>query len=239
MRPPSATITLLLGVLCAGLPALPARADMGPCRLDANEELTCGIGAGAARVIDDTQSPNNKLAFAWRLPDADPAERPDEDAKIELLLVRIKDGVILGQSFTGFWANGHGRSENKLEEITWSRNSRLAVRVYQTQFETDTFELYALDAKGEPAGKLDLYKIVEPAVRAQTKGYVPPTDGYAFSVQAGKRLQLGNDGVLRLTVMLWEPKDGPEKYFDVTLRIARKGPLDATIASIKPGRVPK
>jgi hypothetical protein len=113
------------------------------------------------------------------------------------------------------------------------------VRVYQTQFATDTFELYALDAKGEPAGKLDLYKIVEPAVRAQTKGYVPPTDGYAFSVQAGKRLQLGNDGVLRLTVMLWEPKDGPEKYFDVTLRIARKGPLDATIASIKPGRVPK
>ena len=239
MRPFSATITLLLGVLCAGLPALPARADMGPCRLDANEELTCGIGAGAARVIDDTQSPNNKLAFAWRLPDADPAERPDEDAKIELLLVRLKDGVILGQSFTGFWANGHGRSEHKLEEITWSRNDRLAARVYQTRFETDTFELYALDAKGEPAGKLDLYKIVEPAVRAQTKGYVPPTDGYAFSVQAGKRLQLGNDGVLRLTVMLWEPKDGPEKYFDVTLRIARKGPLDATIASIKPGRVPK
>ena len=170
MKPPSATVTLLLGVLCA---ALPARADMGPCRLDANEELTCGIGAGAARVIDDTQSPNNKLAFAWSLPDADPAERPDEDAKIELLLVRLKDGVTLGKSYTGFWANGHGRSEHKLEEITWSRNSRLAVRVFQTQFETDTFELYALDAKGELAGKLDLYKIVEPEVRAQTKGYVP------------------------------------------------------------------
>ena len=56
-----ATITLLLGVLCA---ALPARAEMGPCKLDANEELTCGAGAGAARVIDDTQSPNKKLAFA-------------------------------------------------------------------------------------------------------------------------------------------------------------------------------
>src|SRR5665811_197208 len=48
MRPSSATITLLLGVLCAGLPALPARADMGPCRLDANEELTCGARPGAA-----------------------------------------------------------------------------------------------------------------------------------------------------------------------------------------------
>jgi len=240
MTSPGATITLLLGVLCAGLPALPARADMGPCRLDANEELTCGIGAGAARVIDDTQSPNQRLAFAWRLPDADPAVRPDEDDKIDLLLVRLKDGVILGQSYTGFWANGHGRSEHKLEEVTWSRNGRLAARVYQTRFETDTFELYALDAKGELAGKLDLYKIVEPAVRAQMKGYVPPTDDYSFSVQAGKRLKLGNDGALRLTVMMWLPKDGPEKYFDVTLRIASgKGPLAATIASIKPGRVPK
>src|SRR5674476_917725 len=47
MRPSSATITLLLGVLCAGLPALPARADMGPCRLDPNEEATCGHGGRA------------------------------------------------------------------------------------------------------------------------------------------------------------------------------------------------
>jgi hypothetical protein len=231
-----AIITLLLGLLAA----LPARAEMGPCRLDAIEDLQCGTGAGAARVIDDTQSPNNKLAFAWSLLEADPAERPDEDDKIELLLVRLKDGVILGKGDTGFWANSHGRSNNKREEITWSSNSRLAARVFQTRFETDTFELYALDAKGELAGKLDLYKIVEPAVREQMKGYVPPTDGYSFSVQAGKHLKLGNDGALRLTVMMWLPKDGPEKYFDVALRIASgKGPLAATIASIKPGRAPK
>src|SRR5450759_442890 len=118
MRPFSATITLLLGLLCAGLPALPARADMGPCRLDANEELTCGIGAGAARIIDDTQSPHKKLAFAWRLPNADPDALPDEDDKIDLLLVRLAGGVILGKSYTGFWANGHGRNEHKREEIT-------------------------------------------------------------------------------------------------------------------------
>jgi len=231
-----ATITLLLGVLCA---ALPARAEMGPCRLDANEELTCGAGAGAARVIDDTQSPNKKLAFAWSLPNADPDALPDEDDKIDLLLVRLADGLILGKSVTGFWANGHGRSNNKLEEITWSRNGRLAVRVFQTRLETDTFELYAVGAKDEPAGKLDLYKIVEPAVREQMTGHVNAAESYVFSVQAGKNMKLGNDGTLRLTVMMWIPKDGPEQYYDVTLRVARKGPLDAAIASIKPGRVPK
>jgi hypothetical protein len=231
-----ATITLLLGVLCA---ALPARAEMGPCKLDANEELTCGTGAGVARVIDDTQSPNKKLAFAWSLPNADPDAQPDEDDKIDLLLVRLADGLILGKSFTGFWANGHGRSEHKLEEVTWSRNSRVAARVFQTRFETDTFELYAVGAKDEAAGTLDLRKIVEPAVREQMTGHVNAADSYVFSVQAGKNLKLGNDGVIRLTVMMWIPKDGPEQYYDVTLRVARKGPLDATIASIKPGRVPK
>jgi len=231
-----ATITLLLGVLCA---ALPARAEMGPCKLDANEELTCGAGAGAARVIDDTQSPNKKLAFAWSMPNADPDAQPDEDDKIDLLLVRVADGLILGKSYTGFWANGHGRSEHKLEEVTWSRNGRLAARVFQTRFETDTFELYAVGAKDEPAGTLDLRKIVEPAVREQMMGHVNAADSYVFSVQAGKNLKLGNDGVMRLMVMMWIPKDGPEQYYDVTLRVARKGPLNATIASIKPGRVPK
>ena len=236
MKPRGATITLLLGVLCA---ALPARAELGPCRLDANEELTCGAGAGAARVIDDTQSPNKKLAFAWSLPNADPDALPDEDDKIDLLLVRLADGLILGKSYTGFWANGHGRSEHKLEEVTWSRNGRLAARVFQTRYETDTFELYAVGAKDEPAGTLDLRKIVEPAVREQMTGQVNAAESYVFSVQAGKNLKLGNDGVMRLTVMMWIPKDGPEQYFDVTLRVARKGPLDAAIASIKPGRVPK
>jgi hypothetical protein len=236
MTSPGATITLLLGVLCA---ALPARAEMGPCKLDANEELTCGAGAGAARVIDDTQSPNKKLAFAWSLPNADPDALPDEDDKIDLLLVRLADCLILGKSVTGFWANGHGRSEHKLEEVTWSRNGRLAARVYQTRFETDTFELYAVGAQDEPAGTLDLRKIVEPAVREQMTGHVNAAESYVFSVQAGKNLKLGNDGTLRLTVMMWIPKDGSEQYFDVTLRVARKGPLDATIASIKPGRVPK
>jgi hypothetical protein len=231
-----ATITFLLGVLCA---ALPARAEMGPCKLDANEVLTCGAGAGAARVIDDTLSPNKKLAFAWSLPNADPDAQPDEDDKIDLLLVRLADGLVLNKSVTGFWTNGHGRSEHKLEEITWSRNGRLAARVFQTRFETDTFELYAVSAKDEPAGTLDLYKIVEPAVREQMTGHVNAAESYVFSVQAGKNLKLGNDGTLRLTVMMWVPKDGPEQYFDVMLRVASKGPLDATIASIKLGRVPK
>ena len=69
---------------------------------------------------------------------------------------------------------------------------------------------------------------------------MPPADGYSFSIYGGKLLKLGNDGTLRLTVMMWMPKDGPEDFYDVTLRVARdKEQLRATIASIKPGRKPK
>ena len=160
MRATGATI-LLFGLFCCALPAQPrsARAEF-----DANEDLQCGTGAGAARVIDGTQSPNKQLAVAWRLPDAEPAEQPDDDDQIELLLVRLRDGAILGKSYTGFRANARCRSNNKLEEITWSRNGRLAARLFQTQFETDSFELFALGAKGELAGQVDLHKIVEPAM---------------------------------------------------------------------------
>jgi hypothetical protein len=73
-------------------------------------------------------------------------------------------------------------------------------------------------------------------MRARLKGHVPPADGYTFSAYGGKLLKLGNDGTLRLTVMMWMPKDGPEDFYDVTLRVARdKEQLRATIASIKPG----
>jgi hypothetical protein len=60
MRATGATI-LLFGLFCC---ALPARAEIGPCRIDTKKDLQCGTGADPARVIDGTQSPNKQLAFA-------------------------------------------------------------------------------------------------------------------------------------------------------------------------------
>ncbi|HEY4308069.1 MAG TPA: hypothetical protein VGN12_01345, partial [Pirellulales bacterium] len=88
--------TLLLGA------TLPALAGMGPCKPDQHEGLACGEGADSARVIEKTLSPDKKLAFAWRKPDGDPTDQPDPYDDLELLIVRLSDGAILGKSKTGY-----------------------------------------------------------------------------------------------------------------------------------------
>ncbi len=237
MRAITSAFAMLVGLLACT--ALPARAEIGPCKPDSLDGLTCGSGVGAARVIDNTQSPDKRLAFAWRVPDADVAEQPGDYDTIELLLLRLSDGAILGKSETGYWDTGHTHSNNRLEEVTWSPDGRLAARIFQTRFATVTFELFALGAKDEFIGLLDLQKIVEPAVRERLKRQVRDADGYSFSV-SGDHVKLGNDGVMRMSVMMWVPKSGPEEYYNVTLRIARGDKtVRARITSIARGHEPK
>ncbi len=86
--------------------ALPARAEMGPCKpLEKRDILICGSGNGAAIVIRDTPSPSGRLALAWRTPAAPPTEQPDWD-KIELLVLRLADGVVSARQDRIL---GHGR----------------------------------------------------------------------------------------------------------------------------------
>ena len=93
MRPPCAFLVLLAALLGAG--AMPARAETGPCRPDTHDGLICGSGAGAARVIDGTLSPDKRLAFAWRASKSPLSEIPDDNEEVELLLVRLAGGAIL------------------------------------------------------------------------------------------------------------------------------------------------
>jgi hypothetical protein len=76
MRATAAAITTIAGLL--SFAALPASAEMGPCRPDKFNGLICSAGPGAARVIDDTLSPDNRFAFGWRTPNGDPTRQPTE-----------------------------------------------------------------------------------------------------------------------------------------------------------------
>src|SRR6202042_2599135 len=80
-----------------------AAAEMGPCR-PATFDLICGSGDGAARVIVKTISPSKRLAFAWRLADRPPTDRPAEgDPNLENLIIRIADGAVLARSHGSYW----------------------------------------------------------------------------------------------------------------------------------------
>ncbi len=68
---PIAIVATLMPLLAA---ALPAHAEIGPCQPDQFDSFICGSGEGAARIIEDTLSPDKTLAFAWRNPKAAPME---------------------------------------------------------------------------------------------------------------------------------------------------------------------
>ena len=83
-----------------------ARADMGPCT-PVVFDLICGNGPGAARAILKTVSPSKRLAFAWRLSNRPPTDRPEQnDPYLENFVVRIEDGAVLAKSHGAYWDLG-------------------------------------------------------------------------------------------------------------------------------------
>jgi hypothetical protein len=229
---PSAFIALFLACV-----ALPAPAEMGPCKQDETlDAMFCGSGNGAAFVIRDTLSPSGRLALAWRTPDGPPTEQPDED-KIELVVVRIADGAILSRGKTDYWDTGESHV-NRLEELAyWSPDSRMMVRTFHSRFSTDNVEIYAFGADDAVSGPFDLRKILEPAARAQMKSRVKNPGDYEFFMsgmrEEEKPVSIDNRGLIRANVMLWVPKTGPMYYFAANVRTTRgKGSLDARVLSV-------
>jgi hypothetical protein len=240
MRIAGAPTTLFYGLLAGALlvstvliSISPAQARMGRCKPDKADGLICGSGTGSARVIDGTISPNKRFAFAWRNPTGDTTDEPGSDGPFDLLLLRLADGKILATAKTEYWDSGKTHANHMSEAAVWSPDSRLAARSFDTRYETQSFELYALGADGASAATFDVQKLVEPLVRA--KAVAPDTKSGAFSVAPGDtKVAIGNGGEMKLSVMVWVPKMGPEEHFDVTLRIARdKGRVDAAVVSIE------
>ena len=152
---------LAIAGLLAGA-AFPAMAELGPYKRDARETPLCGSGKGAARVVRNTMSPDKKFALAWRDPDKDPGD-------LELLLIRLADGVVLAKGDTDYFRNP-GVTANRREELAiWSPDSRMVIRQLDPRYGTEVFKLYRIGAGGALAGDIDLIKIVEPAMLAHLK----------------------------------------------------------------------
>jgi len=218
--------------------ALPAHAELGPCKpLEKREVLICGEGKGAAIVIPDTVSPSGRLALAWRNPDAPPTEQPDDNQDLELLVVRLADGAALSRGKTDFWDTGEMRA-NRLQELaTWSPDSRLLVRTFNGRFATGNVDLYAFGADDKAAAPIDFLKIVDPLVRARLRSRVKNADDYDFFLTGmkdpDKPVTIDNRGQIVANVMLWVPKLGPFYYYTVKAQATRsKDTLDVRILSI-------
>lgn len=221
-------------VLAALLWAPPARADMGPCKPDSIGSLVCGDGDGAARVVDDSTSPDGTLAFAWRNPEGPPTEQPDSDDKLELVMVRLADGAVLAKSPTEYWSTGTIRANRLVEQIAWSPDGRLAVRTFEDRVGTARFELFSPEA-----APFDLKPLAEPAVRRKVKPGKHDLEDWTFTI-VGSKLKLGNDGAMRFPVVMWVPKTESVAWFNVAMRVSHsRNGFSARIVSVAKGKGPK
>jgi hypothetical protein len=215
-----AALAALAVAMLAG-PAAAARP--GPCIDDGRSGLVCGSGPGAPRVIAGTVSPSGRLALAWRNPAAPPDVQPDGD--VELLLVRLDDGAVLGAGPGAFWDTGQLHI-NRVEEIArWSSDSRWLLRARARRYDFDELEVIALGADDSIAARRDLQPELEQALRGDLQRRVKDAEDYVVLDKA-EPLKIAPDGRLTLPLTLWKPKAGPFFNYDVTLQaVLRNGEL--------------
>ena len=94
--------SIILAVLAISLPSVCEAA----CIPDQHGGLICGEGKDAARVIDDTISPDKKLAIAWRCSAGMPADEKEPAGDVEDVIIRLADGQVLGKLGGQYWDTG-------------------------------------------------------------------------------------------------------------------------------------
>jgi hypothetical protein len=207
-----------------------ASAEMGPCR-PATFDLICGSGDGAARVIVKTISPSKRLAFAWRLANRPPTDRPEEsDPNLENLIVRISDGAILAKSQGSYWDLSTKIAKAYL--ITaWSPDSRLLVKVEQRAGFASA-ELFSFHQDDSAIGPFELVKLIKPAILAQMQG-VKDIDNYQLVFASHPAMRVDDQGLLHANVFARDQDSSEGPAYDVTMQITRAADsLDAKVVSV-------
>jgi hypothetical protein len=213
-----------------------ARAETGPCKPDQFNGLTCGEGAGAARVISGTLSPSKQLAFAWREPGKSPTEEPDI-YHVESVLLQLHDGRALAISSGGYWDTGTVHANRYDFHAIWSPNSRFVIELLDFRWSTEALRLYSV---GTPVRSLDLKPIIELAVRKKLRRGMKNEASYAFEIEGDNsgeppRLTIDNAGLIKARIEMQVPKsEDPLIYLDVVFQIRESGgALEARPLSIR------
>jgi hypothetical protein len=230
MRQIAVVVAMSLSALASTLSN--AAAEMGPCTR-ATFDLICGSGDGAARVIVKTISPSKRLAFAWRLANRPPTDRPEEgDPNLENLIVRIADGAVLARSHGSYWDLSTKIAKAYL--ITaWSPDSGLLVKVEQRAGFASA-ELFSFLQDASAIGPFELVKLIKPAILAQMQG-VKDTDNYQLVFASHPAMTVDDRGLLHANVFARDQDSSEGPAHDVTMQIARAADsLDAKVVSVIP-----
>jgi hypothetical protein len=221
----SASIILALLAVCLSSTCEAA------CIADQHGGLVCGEGKDAARIIDDTTSPDKKLAIAWRCSAGMPADGKEPAGDTEDVIVRLEDGAVLGKLGGQYWDTGTVHPNRDEFYASWSPDSRAVVEVANARWDTTAFAYYAID--GSKSTKVDLLPLVSSALKAK----IPASQRQmrVFRVLAEEELKVDNSGRVGFKAMLFEPKqDETERDFAVSVAITSgKGQPTARVEQIR------
>jgi hypothetical protein len=209
-----------------------ARADMGPC-VPAAFDLVCGNGPGAARAILKTVSPSKRLAFAWRLSNRPPIDRPEQsDPYLENFVVRIEDGAVLARSHGAYWDLGSKIAKAFLV-AAWSPDSRLLLKVEQSA-ESSSAELYSFTGADKAIGPIELIKGLKSAVQEKMQqGKAPNNSNLLFN--SHPVITVDDQGLIHATVFTRVQDASDSRPYEVVVQVLRTGDsLDAKVISITP-----
>lgn len=207
-----------------------ARADMGPCT-PAVFDLICGNGPGAARAIVKTVSPSKRLAFAWRLSNRPPTNRPEQnDPYLENFVVRIDDGAVLARSHGAYWDLGSKIAKAFLI-AAWSPDSRLLFRVEQSAVSSSA-ELYFFANADKAIGPVELVGLIKSAVPGKV-GKAPNNSILLFN--SHPTITVDDQGLIHATVFIRTQDDATETQpYEVAVQVLRGDTLDGKVISIAP-----
>lgn len=228
-------IAAVVAMSLAALVSAPsnAAAGMGPCAPDSQGWLICGSGDGAAQVIAKTISPSRRLAFAWRLADRPPSERPGEnDPNLENFIVRIEDGTVLAKSRGAYWDLGTKIAKAYLS-TAWSPDSRLLFKVEQRAGFASA-ELFSFAEDDTAIGPFDLVKVIKPALQVNMQG-TKDTGNSALVFSARPAMNVDDQGLIHAVVNTIASDSSHGPVYDVTLQVTRTaGSLNANVISVAP-----
>jgi hypothetical protein len=213
-------ILVVCCVVCAAMiAALPASADMGPCKPENDGSpaptLVCGAGKDAARVIANTLSPSHRIALAWRAYD----EPSSAQGLYQSLIVRLRDGSILGSSNAIYRDPGNTHGNNFFVVTAWSPNSRFMVATFDGVNPAVGIDVYTFHQRDDAlTGPIDLLSVIGSAVRALMKD-VPDAEACDFSVAPRRPLTIDNGGVVQGTVIASGCAAGQQRSYDVEIRV--------------------
>lgn len=225
----ASTVALVALVLSANR----ATAEIGPCVPALDFGLMCGSGDGAARAIVKTISPSQRLAFAWRLANKPPMNRPDDtDPTLENLIVRIEDGAMVAKSSGSYWDLSTKIAKAYLM-TAWSPDSRLLVKVEQ-RAESESAELFAFAEDDTAVGPFDLGKVIKAAVEAKMDA--KDADNSVLVFMARPAMTISDQGLLRAVVRTRKGEFGPSgPIYDVTVQVTHSAnSLTANVVSVTP-----